>query len=87
MKAPHEFFAKTVLMKAFEEEILNWLNEHGGDGVYIDSIEIVDSPSGQRQEGDEYCEQYAGYCEDDYHGWYYHEIEGTGKFLRYHFQT
>ncbi|WP_053358774.1 hypothetical protein [Clostridium sp. IODB-O3] len=43
---------------------------------------IADKPSGDLQNDDEYCDQRNPY-EDYYEGEYYHQIEGSDKYVGY----
>lgn len=47
---------------------------------------ITDKPKGQLQYGDEYCDQHCIY-EDWYQGTYYHQIEGSKKYVGYSFDV
>jgi len=47
---------------------------------------IADKPTGHRQYDDEYCEQHCIY-EDWYQGYYYHQIEGSKKYVGYSFDV
>lgn len=93
MKVPKEIADKVrvyeeaskTAREAFEA-VVKWLNENtGSDAVSIDELFITNEPSGHLQEGDEYCDQHTGYCEDYYYGNYYHPIEGSAEYLGYHF--
>lgn len=95
MKIPQEVAAKVkryveVHNEAAElfKEVVAWLNENtGADAVYVESLFITKTPTGHLQEEDEYCDQHTGYCEDDFHGNYYHQIEGTDEYVGYYFTT
>ncbi len=84
MKIPKEYGDKVKRYIALHEEseklfeeVSEWLNEYSADCVYINSLFITTAPTGQLQNDDEYCDQWAGYCEDDFSGNYYHQIEGS----------
>lgn len=47
---------------------------------------ITDKPKGHLQNDDEYCDQYCIY-EDWYQGTYYHQIEGSKKYVGYSFDV
>lgn len=47
---------------------------------------ITDKPKGQLQFEDEYCDQHCVY-EDWYEGTYYHQIEGSRKYVGYSFSV
>lgn len=58
------------------------------DGMCSDSADITDHHTGKEQGNDEckeWCEQWAGYCEDDYRGHYYWETEYPEKYLHMEF--
>ena len=70
------------------QEVVDWLNENtGADAVSVESLFITKKPTGRLQEEDEYCDQHQGWIEDDYHGNYYHQIEGTDEYVGYYFTT
>lgn len=46
---------------------------------------IADKPTGHLQNDDEYCDQHCIY-EDWYVGTYYHPIEGSRKYVGYHYE-
>lgn len=95
MKVPKEIAEKArayqeatkVADQAFEE-VCAWLNENtDADGVYINDLFIVDTPTGKEQDEGEYCDQHSvGWCEDSYEGKYYHPIEGSHEYLGYHYE-
>lgn len=94
MKIPQEIADKVseyqILQqksKELWEEVTNWLNEWGADGVDIEDIYIADKPAGKKLTADgEYCEQHPfGGCEDSFYGDYYHQIEGSDKYVGYHY--
>lgn len=69
-------------------EVMEWLNENtNSDGVDIEDIFITDKPTGEKQNADgEYCEQHTlGIIEDSFYGKYYHQIEGSDKYVGYDF--
>lgn len=47
---------------------------------------LADKPKGGLQNGDEYCDQYC-LGEDWYSGTYYHQIEGSKKYVGYTFDV
>jgi len=47
---------------------------------------ITDNPTGHLQNDDEYCDQHCVY-EDWYEGTYYHQIEGSEKYVGYSFNV
>ena len=93
MKIPKELGDKVKLyVEAHKEanrlynEVVDWLKENtGADAVEVEDLFITKKPTGHLQEKDEYCEQHRGWCEDDYYGYYYHQIEGTDEYVGYHF--
>lgn len=92
MKVPKEI-ADMVLeyQKAREEAaaarkvIVDWLEENtDARDVYIDEIFLADEPTGQKQDDGEYCDQTTlAWSEDSFEGTYYHQIEGSSKYLGY----
>lgn len=94
MKIPKEYAEKVkryLELKAESEklfeEVVAWLNEYSADGVYVDELFLTDEPTGYLQEDDEYCDQWTGYCEDDFHGNYYHQIEGSEEYVGFHYTS
>lgn len=95
MKIPKEIVDKVseyqIAQKKAEElyrEVTEWLNENtDADYVYIDSVYISDKPTGRKQAEDgEYCEQHEyGDSGDSFYGEYYHQIEGSKKYVGYHY--
>lgn len=73
--------------KKLWDEVVEWLNEWGADGVDIEDIYISEKPTGTKQYDDgEWCEQHPyGCCEDSFYGEYYHKIEGSDKYVGYHY--
>ena len=76
--------AMNVANKAFEE-VTEWLkNNTEADGVFINSLFVVDKPTGKKQGDGEYCEQHSiGFDGDCFYGNYYHPIEGSTQYLGY----
>lgn len=94
MKIPKEYAEKVkryLELKAESEklfeEVVAWLTEHSADGVYVDELFLTDTPTGDLQEDDEYCDQWTGYCEDDFHGNYYHQVEGSEEYVGFHYTS
>ena len=95
MKIPREIAEKVKRYIELSDEsqklyrdVVKWLNENtGADAVYITSLFITQEPTGRLQDGDEYCEQWSGFLEDDYAGNYYHQIEGTNEYVGYSYET
>lgn len=70
------------------KEVLEWLGENtDADSVYVERIYISDKPTGRKQTADgEYCEQHEfGDSGDSFYGEYYHQIEGSDKYVGYHY--
>lgn len=65
------------LYEEIEEYFVNKLNAEGFQVPFI-----VDEPTGNLQNGDEYCDQRC-VVEDWYTGNYYHQIEGSNKYVGY----
>ena len=63
------------------EEIDEWFMKNDGDDTYRGSYNIVNEPCGDNQGDGEYCNQWSGYCEDDYHGIYYFPINHSKKYV------
>ena len=91
MKAPKEIAKKIREYKKLEnrtkrlfKEITKWFNENGADGVSIEDIFVSVKPSGQNQNGDEYCDQSSwGDSGDSFSGSYYHQVEGSNEYVGY----
>lgn len=49
------------------------------DGLYKNDCLIAEN------EGDYYCNQSTGYCEDDYYGYLYFKTDVPGQFVRIYF--
>ncbi len=77
-----EYQKKKEEVDKLYEEIAEYFNEElGADG--FDTPFIADKPIGDLQAcGDEYCDQRNPY-EDCYEGEYYHQIEGSDKYVGY----
>lgn len=74
--------------KKLFNEVVSWLNENtDSDAVCITELFITDEPSGTLQNGDEYCEQWQRFFEDDYSGNYFHQIEGENEYVGYSYET
>lgn len=82
MKIPKEIREKIEKKLKLDEEIKKWFEERVdiAEDFYFPSIDIVDEPSGKYQGDGEFCDQSVGYCEDDFYGNYYWEMD-NGKYL------
>ena len=69
------------LYKEIEEYFENELDAQGFGEPFI-----TDKPKGHLQNDDEYCDQHCIY-EDWYQGTYYHQIEGSKKYVGYSFDV
>ena len=69
------------LYKEIEEYFENELDAQGFGEPFITS-----KPKGHLQNDDEYCDQHCIY-EDWYQGTYYHQIEGSKKYVGYSFDV
>ena len=93
MKIPKEYGEKVkryLELKAEEEslfnEVVDWLKEYGdADGICVERLFLTDRPTGELQNGDEYCDQHCGYLGDDFSGNYYHQIEGSDEYVGYYY--
>ena len=90
MKIPKELADKVELYQQLtkQEEMLynevrKWLVDET-DAEGIGEIFITDTPTGSLQNDDEYCDQ-ACHGEDWFTGNYYHQIEGSNKYVGYGF--
>lgn len=65
------------------EEICSELIEFSAENadICINGFAIFDEPLGDPQGDGEFCDQYSGYIEDDYHGTYFYPIEDSDKYL------
>lgn len=72
------------------KEVKDWLEENtDAEWVCIEEIFITDKPTGRKQgvEG-EYCDQHEwGDSGDDFYGTYYHQIEGSEKYVAYKYNS
>ena len=88
-KIPKEIVDKIEQRNKLNEEIEAWCKENlDMGGMCSDSADITDYHTGEEQGNDkckEWCEQWTGYCEDDYYGHYYWETEYTEKYLHMEF--
>jgi hypothetical protein len=88
-KIPKEIVDKIEQRNKLNEEIGVWCEENlDMDEMCSDCADITDYHTGDEQEtvsGREWCEQWIGYCEDDYYGHYYWETEYLGKYLHMEF--
>lgn len=88
-KIPKEIVDKIEQRNKLNEEIEAWCKENlDMDGMCSDCADITDYHTGNEQGSDkckEWCDQWTGYCEDDYHGHYYWETEYPGKYLHMEF--
>lgn len=91
MNAPKEIADKVIAYeKASKEadklfkEVADWLNKNGADGVYIEGIFISNKAFGQKQVEGEYCDQSSvGESGDSFQGTYFHQIDGSKKYVAY----
>lgn len=96
MKIPKEIADKAAEYQTAQRkadnmwrEVMEWLNENTDtEGVFVSDIYIADKPTGEKQSEDgEYCNQCQyGEGGDSFHGEYYHAIEGSDKYLGYHYE-
>lgn len=63
------------LMKEIKAEMC----EKDDDCSYMYDPFITDEPCGDDQGEGEFCNQWTGYCEDDYHGIYYYPLPQKKK--------
>lgn len=68
--------------KLYEEIEKYFVEELDAEGFNMPFI--ADKPAGDLQNGDEYCNQRNPY-EDYYEGEYYHQIEGSDKYVGYNY--
>lgn len=95
MKIPKEIASKVKEYQDAQKkaeglwnEVIKWLNYNtSADSVDVEDIYIADKPTGRRQTADgEYCEQHEwGYSGDSFYGNYYHQIEGSNKYVGYRY--
>lgn len=67
------------------------------EGIDWESTELVSGMSGRNDglyynghriatnEGDYFCDQHTGYCEDYYFGWLYFRTDVPGQYVKVHF--
>lgn len=75
---------------ALWNEITEWLVENTSVEVDVEEIGeifIAEKPTGRKLKADgEYCEQHEfGDSGDSFYGKYYHQIEGSDKYVGYHY--
>lgn len=81
MVIPKEIREKIEEKLRINEEIKEFFKENEEvEGLYFDTIKIVDKPKGRKQQDGEYCDQSRGYCEDDFYGYYYWPTD-NGKYV------
>lgn len=95
MKIPKEIANKVKEYQAAQKkavglrkEVMDWLNYNtSADSVDVEDIYIADKPTGRRLKADgEYCEQHEwGDSGDSFYGNYYHQIEGSNKYVGYRY--
>lgn len=69
------------------EELKDYFDELGMDGVYTESFAVVSKPTGKKQNGDEYCDQRcSGWSDDSFSGTYYYPT-GDGRFVAIGYST
>ena len=79
-----EYQKKKEEVDKLYEEIAEYFNEILNAEGFIEPF-IADKPTGDLQRcGDEYCDQRNPY-EDYYEGEYYHQIEGSDKYVGYYY--
>lgn len=66
------------------KEIAEYFTEECGAEGFGEPF-ITDVPEGEEQVDGEYCDQVT-MGEDWYHGTYYHQIEGTDKYVGYSYE-
>ncbi|MBS5114144.1 MAG: hypothetical protein KHY88_00325 [Erysipelotrichaceae bacterium] len=83
---PKEIREKIETKLKLDKEIYEWIeNNLDTEGLFFESMKIVDEPSGDEQDNGEYCEQYVGYLGDDFSGHYYFPLD-NGKYLDFYFE-
>lgn len=86
MKAPKRFIK--LIENDELEEVKKWIENHGGDDCFIETIYISKKPQGERQSDYEYCYQETHSSESGvyaYSGVYYHKFEDSEDYLAYEF--
>ena len=83
---PKEIREKIETKLKLDEEIYEWIkNNLDTEGLFFESMRIVDEPDGDEQGDGEYCDQSVGYCGDDFHGYYYFPLD-NGKYLCFYYE-
>lgn len=83
---PKEIREKIEQKLKLDEEISQWAqNNIDVEGLFFESMKIVDEPSGDEQDEGEYCDQSLGYFEDSYYGYYYYPLD-NGKYLCFYYE-
>ncbi len=62
------------------EELEEYVDENGFDGIYVRSFGVSEEASGIEQSGGEWCDQVIRW-EDSGDGTYYYPIEGSDKYM------
>ena len=83
---PKEIREKIETKLKLDKEIYEWIkNNLNTDGLFFESMRIVDEPSGEEQCDGEYCNQSVGWLGDDFSGHYYFSLD-NGKYLDFYFE-
>lgn len=83
-KKVEEYQKKQAEVDKLYEEIQEYFEENlDAEGFQVPFI--TDKPTGDLQNDDEYCDQ-RNIAEDWYEGNYYHQIEGSDKYVGYSFE-
>ena len=80
IKTYQKLQAQTIsLFNEIEEELIKLSPEN--EYVSINDFDVYSEPAGEDQGSGEYCDQYSGPLEDDYHGTYFYPIEGSDEYI------
>lgn len=65
---------------ALFEELEEWVNENGFEDLYVNGFGVSKEPEGEKQSGNEYCNQYL-LGEDYGYGTCYYPIKNSSKYM------
>jgi len=94
MKIPQDIADKVLEYQAAREkekclwkELIQWFNANTcADSINVEEFYIAEKPSGKQMPSGEYCEQHEwGDSGDSFYGNYYHQIDGSNKYVGFYY--
>lgn len=83
---PKEIREKIEKKLELDKEIRKWIDDNlYKEGLFFDSMEIVDKPTGKKQRNGDYCNQAVGHYEYEFYGYYYWLLDNE-KYLRMYYE-